>query len=77
MFSLTEVRIILEISQSELAEVLGVTQSYIAHIESGKRPLSDKLRERLFDKLEITADKLEAINKALEAQEEVRRLFAG
>lgn len=41
------------LQQKELAELLGVTSSYISRIESGDRPMSKKMIDKLVEKLAI------------------------
>ncbi len=40
-------RAILRVSQAKLACCVGVKQGYISMIESGERPLTDELREKI------------------------------
>lgn len=51
--ALTVVRAAKGLQQKELAELLGVTSSYISRIESGERPMSKKMVEKLADRLSI------------------------
>jgi transcriptional regulator with XRE-family HTH domain len=41
-------------SQADLAELLGVTLSYVSHLETGTRKISDDLARRLADSLNVT-----------------------
>lgn len=41
------------LQQKELADLLGVTSSYISRVESGARPMSDKMIDRLAEKTRI------------------------
>ena len=40
-------RAILKMNQSELARRIGVTRNYISMIETGERPLTDELRQKI------------------------------
>ena len=51
--ALTVVRAAKGLQQKELAELLGVTSSYVSRIESGERPMSKKMVEKLVDRLSI------------------------
>lgn len=44
------IRKILDVSQQELADALGVSRSYICKMESGERVLSDSIKESLQQK---------------------------
>lgn len=35
------------ISQQDLATAMGVSKSYLAHLEAGRRPITDKLLDRM------------------------------
>ncbi len=41
------------LQQKELADLLGVTSSYISRIESGERPMSAKMIDKLVEKTSI------------------------
>lgn len=41
------------LQQKELAELLGVTSSYISRIESGERPMSKQMLDKLVEKTSI------------------------
>lgn len=41
------------LQQKELAELLGVTSSYISRIESGERPMSKKMIDKLVEKTSV------------------------
>jgi transcriptional regulator with XRE-family HTH domain len=45
-FQLKKARKKLQLTQSEIAQKLGVTQSYFSRLEKGERPLSDKLARK-------------------------------
>ncbi len=57
---LEDIRNYYAISQSQLAEKLGISQSYVAHMERNARPIPAYVA----DKLEITPERLEAIRSA-------------
>ena len=40
-------RAILKMNQAELARRIGVTRNYISMIETGERPLTDELRQKI------------------------------
>ena len=40
-------RAILKMTQTELARRIGVTRNYISMIETGERPLTDELRQKI------------------------------
>ena len=69
------VREFVGLHQSQLAEMLGVGQSYIAMIEGGRRPLTDGLRARMMQALDLTPEKVSAIISAQQAYEDVRQTF--
>lgn len=51
--ALTVVRAAKGLQQKDLADLLGVTPSYISRIEKGERPMSKKMIEKLADRLSI------------------------
>lgn len=61
--------------QRQLATTLGVSQSYIAQVESGSRPLSENLRARTIQALALTPEKLAPIIAAQEEYEAARENF--
>lgn len=52
------VRKMKNITQTELAETLGVNQSYVSQIEKGVRPVSVAVLESIADVLGCSVDKL-------------------
>lgn len=56
--SLKELRKSKKITQKELSEAIGVSQSAISHIENGKRLPSMKTAQALSDELDCTIDDL-------------------
>jgi transcriptional regulator with XRE-family HTH domain len=46
------------ISQKELARKLGFNQSYIAQLESGKKPITPKLNRKIKEALAISEENL-------------------
>lgn len=63
--------------QSQLAEMLNVSQSYIAHLESGNKAVSKSISERISKVLELTPDKLAMILAAHEAYEATQQALNG
>ena len=59
--NLQTIRKFYRMSQSQLATMLNVGQPYIALIENGSRPLTNSLRERTMQALELTPSKLQSI----------------
>lgn len=59
--NLRTVRKFYRMSQSQFATMLNVGQPYIALIENGSRPLTNSLRERTMQALELTPSKLQSI----------------
>ena len=47
------------IGQTELASTLGVSKSYLSHIEAGRRPVSASLLQQLAGALEVEVEQLE------------------
>lgn len=74
------------LTQKKLAEVVGVTRNYIALVERGKKPLTQKLTEKINKKINIiiktkglkmTPDEQESrINSSLEDQADREELAA-
>jgi transcriptional regulator with XRE-family HTH domain len=62
--ALRAIRIYNDMTQSEYAAALGVSQSCVASAESGYRSVSDKLRVRVAQRFGMGADVLEAIQRA-------------
>ncbi len=48
------------VGQTELAAAVGVSKSYLSHIEAGRRPVSQTLLDRLAGALEVGVDQLES-----------------
>ena len=46
-FTLREARENLGITQQELAEMLGITRTYVGLVENGSKPFSEKLKRKL------------------------------
>lgn len=60
------------LQQKELAEVLGVTSSYVSRIESGERPMSKKMIETLARETKIPEELILLLgqdSKKLEAED--------
>ena len=57
-------RAILRMNQSELARRIGVRQSYISMIESGDRPISDELLQKISAALRCKPEELRQWDKA-------------
>lgn len=51
------------LGKTELARLVGVSHSYIVLVESGERKLSEKVRNRIIDALELTQDKVDKITE--------------
>lgn len=47
----------LEFNQEEMANILGISQSYYSSIEKGKKPITDKLLQAYYDKLGVIIHK--------------------
>lgn len=56
MSKLKEIRAILGLSQSQMAEILGIGQTGVSQIETGKTSLSDRNKRTLIEKFSITPD---------------------
>lgn len=65
--TLEAVRKFHRLSQTEIAALLNVSQSYIAHLESGNKPVTQSISDRIMNVLELTPDKLAMILAAHEA----------
>lgn len=59
-----KIRLYLRKTQEEFAKDLGVSDSTIAAIETGRRAISDRVRMRLAVKFEITNDFIESMERA-------------
>jgi len=60
------------LQQKELAELLGVTSSYVSRVESGDRPMSTKMIEKLAHATEIPKELIMLLgqdSKKLEAED--------
>ena len=53
-----------QMRQEQIAQRIGVSKSYIGHIENGERKLSKELAENIAAALELTPTKFEAIEVA-------------
>ena len=51
-------RTILKMNQAELARRIGVTRNYISMIETGERPLTDELRQKISSALNCEPEEL-------------------
>lgn len=65
--NLATVRTLHGLSQRQLADLIGVSQPYIAQAESGSRSLSDSLRAKVTAALDLKPDKMAQI-AAVQAQ---------
>lgn len=61
-----KIREVYRLTQLELAELLGISQGYVTHVEVGRRKLSRNVSEKLTDKLGITPEKMARINEMYE-----------
>jgi transcriptional regulator with XRE-family HTH domain len=52
------IRLKQKMTQQEFAELLGVSRSTIEAIESGRRPISDLVRARLAQKIDLDQESL-------------------
>ena len=59
--TIATVRKFYRLQQAQLGELLNVSQSYIAHIEGGSKPVTQSISNRIKVALELTTDKLQAI----------------
>lgn len=73
--SFATIRVFHGMSQRELADLLEVSQPYIAQVESKSRPVSDNLRNKMMTALELTPDKIDVILGAARVYEDVRQSF--
>lgn len=71
--NLRTVRQFLDLYQSQLADMIGVDRSYIAHIEGGYKPFTASLQARTMHALKLTHDKVTAIVAAQQAYEDARQ----
>ena len=51
--SLKHCRQVCELTQSTVAKAIGVTQATISQVEAGKRPLTESLKRRIQDALNV------------------------
>ncbi len=65
------------IAQADLAATLGVSKSYLSHIEAGRRPIPSRMLERVAAALEVDVEQLESgIPAGLHEDLELRLAFA-
>jgi len=67
--TLSKVRKVYRLTQAEIGALCDVSDAYINMIERGKRPVSDRLRNKLIDELAMTPDKLARILENYEETE--------
>jgi transcriptional regulator with XRE-family HTH domain len=53
MIYFKNIRLEKNLSTTKLAEMIGISQSYLSHIENGRRPLSNDIRDKLANVLEV------------------------
>lgn len=58
---LKRLRIANDMTQTELANKLGVTQTYISQLENGVHPISDRIAFKVAYLLEVTPEFVQAI----------------
>lgn len=51
-------RAILKMTQAELARRIGVTRNYVSMIETGERPLTDEMRQKISAALGCPSEEL-------------------
>ena len=69
--NLRMIRTFYGLNQRELAEKVGVSQSYITHVEIGSRNISDNLRSSIIEALGLTEQKVEQIAEYEAARERI------
>lgn len=56
-----KIRRVYQLTTTELAELLGYSQTYISSIDRGVEPVTDNVQERLKEKLDLNTLKLREI----------------
>ena len=51
-------RAVLSLSQAELAQTLGISQSYLSYMEKGKRPIDAEILDKIAEALECDTSDL-------------------
>lgn len=66
-FSLRVVRNVVNLTQKQLADLIGVSRSYIAYLELGERSMTESIRHRIEDVLGWNTPEIQTIVAAVEA----------
>ena len=66
-FSLRVVRNVVNLTQTQLADLVGVSRSYVTYLELGKRSMTESIKQRIEDVLGWTTPEIQATVAAAEA----------
>lgn len=66
-FSLRVVRNVVNLTQKQLADLIGVSRSYIAYLELGERSMTESIRQRIEDVLGWRTNEIQTLIIAAEA----------
>lgn len=66
-FSLRVVRNVVNLTQNQLADAVGVSRSYITYLELGERSMTENIRQRIEDVLGWRTNEIQAIVTVAEA----------
>ncbi|MGM7724381.1 helix-turn-helix domain-containing protein [Metabacillus sp. Hm71] len=65
------------LTTNRLADICNLSQSYVAMIENGHRPITINVERRIIDQLGLNADIIDKIRKAAEEYEKLKRDING
>lgn len=51
------------LSMKQMAEILGISYSYVNHIEKGREPLRYEIKQKLIKRFNLTPEKLDEIKR--------------
>lgn len=60
---LFEFRKVYRLTLTEMASLLGISESYLCRIEKQERRVTDRIRKSLIEEFELTPDKLERVTR--------------
>lgn len=58
-----QIRVSAGLSQREMGELLGLSQTFVSLMEGGQYPISDKTARKVASQFEITPELLESIDR--------------
>lgn len=66
-YSLRVIRSVVNLTQDQLADLIGVSRPYITHLELGERPMTDSIKRCLEGVLGWNTPEIQVIVAAVEA----------